>query len=86
MSGDFSTDAGAGVGKMMDKGAGEIAKDLEPTWAKFGRRKSAEVTGTLSDLLSKEGYKSFAEQPMVELSEEGMKREIGFPKKKGGSA
>lgn len=86
MCGYFSTDANAEVGKMMDKDASDIAKELEPTWAKFGRRKTAEVNATLSELLSKEGYKSFAEQPMVELREEGMKREIGFPKKKGISA
>jgi hypothetical protein len=67
----------------MDKTADEIEKELDPMWSKFGRRKTAEVDETLSQLLSKEGYKSAAEQPMMELREEGMKKEIGFPPKKG---
>jgi len=70
-----------GVSKTMDKNAKEIEKDLESTFAKFGRRKTAEVEEALSQLLSREGYKSFPQQPMTELREEGMKKEIGLLKK-----
>jgi hypothetical protein len=67
----------------MDKNADSMQKELDSMFGQFGRRKSASVEGSLTQLLSREGYKSFEQQQMTDVREEGMKKQIGFPPKKG---